>query len=73
MGSVIVGSKALMARALRMRKALGGGMRQVFSSPFSIFFVIFFLLPKTGGQVGVLAAAGLFALDHQVDFMYFDH
>ena len=29
-GSVIVGSKALMARALRVRKALGGGMRQVF-------------------------------------------
>ena len=42
---------------------------------FSFFWILcwFFLLPKTGGQVGVLAAAGLFALDHQVDFMYFDH
>jgi len=50
-GSVIVGSKALMARALRMRKALGGGMR----------------------QVGVLAAAGLFALDHQVARLSEDH
>ena len=40
---------------------------------FLFFFFVSFLLPKTGGQVGVLAAAGLFALDHQVDFMYFDH
>ena len=28
-GSVIVGTKTLMARALRVRKALGGGLRQV--------------------------------------------
>ena len=44
-GSVIVGSRDLMERAVRVRKALGGGMR----------------------QVGVLAAAGLHALDHHRD------
>ena len=40
-GSVLVGPKDLIARAHRVRKMLGGGMR----------------------QAGVLAAAGLFALD----------
>jgi threonine aldolase len=47
-GSVLIGPKALIARARRIRKALGGGMR----------------------QVGVLAAAGLQALD---DFFDGDH
>eukprot|EP00929_Paragymnodinium_shiwhaense_P040884 TRINITY_DN21273_c0_g1_i1.p1 TRINITY_DN21273_c0_g1~~TRINITY_DN21273_c0_g1_i1.p1 ORF type:complete len:401 (+),score=57.39 TRINITY_DN21273_c0_g1_i1:83-1285(+) len=40
-GSVLVGDKELIARGVRLRKALGGGMR----------------------QAGVLAAAGLHALD----------
>merc|ERR1711892_344320 len=50
-GSVIVGSKELMQKAIRVRKVLGGGMR----------------------QIGILAAAGLFALDHQVDKLADDH
>jgi len=50
-GSVIVGSKQLMDRAFRLRKVLGGGMR----------------------QVGVLAAAGLYALDHQISRLSEDH
>ena len=32
-GSVIVGTKELMARALRIRKVLGGGLRQVHRDP----------------------------------------
>ncbi|MEJ6395434.1 low-specificity L-threonine aldolase [Gymnodinialimonas sp. 2305UL16-5] len=43
-GSVLVGPRDLMKRARRLRKMLGGGMR----------------------QAGVLAAAGLYALDHNV-------
>merc|ERR1711892_630902 len=50
-GSVIVGTKELMQKAIRVRKVLGGGMR----------------------QVGILAAAGLYALDHQVDKLAEDH
>jgi len=50
-GSVIVGSKELMQKALRVRKVLGGGMR----------------------QVGILAAAGLFALDNHVERLADDH
>lgn len=50
-GSVLVGSRECMAQALRYRKQLGGGMR----------------------QVGVLAAAGLYALDHHVDALAEDH
>jgi len=50
-GSVIVGTKTLMARALRVRKALGGGLR----------------------QAGILAAAGIFALDNQVARLSEDH
>jgi threonine aldolase len=50
-GSVIAGSKALMARALRFRRMLGGGMR----------------------QAGVLAAAALWALDHNVERLAEDH
>lgn len=44
-GSVLLGSQALIATARRWRKMLGGGMR----------------------QAGILAAAGLYALDHHVD------
>jgi len=50
-GSVLLGRKALMKNALRVRKMLGGGMR----------------------QVGVLAAAGLYALDHHRDRLSIDH
>eukprot|EP00041_Stephanoeca_diplocostata_P010053 m.159337 g.159337 ORF g.159337 m.159337 type:complete len:402 (+) comp18000_c0_seq1:225-1430(+) len=50
-GSVIVGSKEFIARSLRARKMLGGGMR----------------------QAGVLAACGLYALDHNVERMAEDH
>lgn len=50
-GSVLLGRKALMKNALRVRKMLGGSMR----------------------QVGVLAAAGLYALDHHRDRLSIDH
>jgi threonine aldolase len=50
-GSVICGSPELVARARRIRKMLGGGMR----------------------QVGVLAAAGLVALERMVDRLAEDH
>lgn len=50
-GSVLVGSRALIERAHRWRKVLGGGLR----------------------QVGVLAAAGLYALEHHVERLAEDH
>lgn len=50
-GSVLVGSREVIARAHRIRKMVGGGMR----------------------QVGVLAAAGLYALDHHVTRLADDH
>ena len=50
-GSVLVGSRALIQKAHRVRKMLGGGMR----------------------QVGGLAAAMLYALDHHVDRLAKDH
>lgn len=50
-GSVLVGSTAFIAEALRWRKRLGGGMR----------------------QVGILAAAGLYALEYHVDRLAEDH
>jgi threonine aldolase len=50
-GSVISGSRAHMARALRFRRMLGGGMR----------------------QSGILAAAALHALDHNVQRLAEDH
>ena len=50
-GSVLCGSTALIAKARRLRKMVGGGMR----------------------QVGVLAAAGLYALQHQVERLAEDH
>jgi threonine aldolase len=50
-GSLIAGSKALVHRAHRRRKMLGGGMR----------------------QAGILAAAGLYALEHNVQRLADDH
>lgn len=50
-GSVLLGPNDLIAKARRMRKMLGGGMR----------------------QAGILAAAGLFALEHNVARLADDH
>lgn len=51
MGSVLIGHKDIMKGALRVRKVLGGGMR----------------------QVGFAAAAGLYALDHNLERLAEDH
>ncbi len=50
-GSVLVGRQELIERARRVRKMLGGGMR----------------------QAGIVAAAALYALDHNVDRLAEDH
>ncbi|CDF81066.1 L-allo-threonine aldolase [Formosa agariphila KMM 3901] len=50
-GSVLTGDEKFMTHALRIRKMLGGGMR----------------------QGGFLAAAGLYALDHNIDRLKDDH
>ena len=50
-GSVLIGDEDIMKNAMRIRKILGGGMR----------------------QVGYLAAAGLYALDHHLDRLSDDH
>ncbi len=50
-GSILVGSKELMDKALRVRKILGGGMR----------------------QAGYLAAAAIYALDHNIQRLTEDH
>ena len=50
-GSMVVGSRDFLQRAQRMRKLLGGGMR----------------------QAGVLAAAGIVALEQMVDRLEEDH
>ena len=50
-GSLLIGSSKHIKRALRIRKLLGGGMR----------------------QVGYLAAAGIYALDHHVERLDEDH
>lgn len=50
-GSVLCGDAALVAKARRWRKVVGGGMR----------------------QAGMLAAAGLYALDHQVERLAENH
>jgi len=50
-GTVLVSSRAIIRRAHRARKILGGGMR----------------------QAGLLAAAGLYALDHNVARLVDDH
>ncbi len=51
MGAIICGSTEVIARARRIRKMLGGGMR----------------------QAGVIAAAGIVALDSMVDRLAEDH
>ena len=50
-GSVLVGDGETISRARRLRKMLGGGMR----------------------QTGILAATGLYALDHNIDRLAEDH
>jgi len=50
-GSVLIGDKQLMQKAIRIRKIFGGGMR----------------------QVGFLAAAGLYALDNNIEMLKEDH
>lgn len=50
-GSVLCGSVELIGKARRLRKMVGGGMR----------------------QAGLLAAAGLYALDHNVERLAEDH
>ena len=50
-GSVLLGSKTFIHKARRVRKVLGGGMR----------------------QAGFLAAAGIFALEHNISRLAEDH
>ena len=50
-GSLLLGTKADIKRARKVRKVFGGGMR----------------------QAGFLAAAGIYALDHQVERLKEDH
>lgn len=50
-GSVLCGSQEMIARARRIRKQLGGGMR----------------------QAGILAAAGIFAIEHMTHRLIDDH
>jgi len=50
-GSVFAGPKDIVAKAIRWRKCLGGGMR----------------------QAGILAAAGIYALDHNIERLAEDH
>ena len=50
-GSLLLGSKPLIAKARRIRKMIGGGMR----------------------QGGVVAAAGRYALEHNIDRLADDH
>ena len=51
MGSVLLGNKEMMDKAMRVRKVLGGGMR----------------------QIGYMAAAGIYALDNNIDRLQQDH
>lgn len=50
-GSLVVGSKDFIKRVHRLRKMVGGGMR----------------------QIGFLAAAGIYALDHHIERLGEDH
>lgn len=50
-GSLLLGSKPFIAKARRIRKVFGGGMR----------------------QAGFLAAAGLYALQHNIERLKIDH
>ncbi|MEP3968976.1 MAG: GntG family PLP-dependent aldolase [Nonlabens sp.] len=51
LGTVLTGKKEIMKKAMRVRKVLGGGMR----------------------QVGYMAAAAIYALDHNIDRLKQDH
>ncbi len=51
LGTVLLGTNESMANAMRVRKVLGGGMR----------------------QVGYVAAAGIYALDHHIERLAEDH
>ncbi|MBW2938024.1 PLP-dependent transferase [Aureisphaera sp. CAU 1614] len=51
LGTVLVGTREAMKNAMRVRKVLGGGMR----------------------QIGYIAAAGLFALDNNLERLKEDH
>ncbi|XP_014283446.1 uncharacterized protein [Halyomorpha halys] len=51
MGSLLIGSEETIFKARLLRKALGGGMR----------------------QIGLVAAAGIYALDHMVERLTEDH
>ncbi|MBP2832747.1 PLP-dependent transferase [Aquimarina sp. U1-2] len=51
LGSVLIGDHKIMQNAIRVRKILGGGMR----------------------QVGYMAAAGLYALEHHIHRLVEDH
>lgn len=51
MGTVLLGKAEVIQRAMRVRKVLGGGMR----------------------QVGYMAAAGLFGIQHQLERLSEDH
>lgn len=51
LGTVLIGDKEIMKNAIRVRKVLGGGMR----------------------QVGFMAAAGIYALENNVDRLAEDH
>lgn len=51
MGSVLIGNKQIMEKAMRIRKILGGGMR----------------------QIGFMAAAGLYALENNIQRLSEDH
>jgi threonine aldolase len=50
-GSVLIGNQTFIDKSRRVRKVLGGGMR----------------------QAGILAAAGIYALDHHLDRIAEDH
>ncbi|MDA3833236.1 MAG: beta-eliminating lyase-related protein, partial [Spirochaetales bacterium] len=50
-GSMLCGSREFIGKALKVRKMIGGGMR----------------------QVGILAAAGIYALEHHIDRLREDH
>ena len=50
-GTVLAGSKQMIRRAHRVRKLVGGGMR----------------------QIGILAAAGMYALDNHIERLAEDH
>ncbi len=51
LGSVLIGDAPIMENAMRVRKVLGGGMR----------------------QIGFMAAAGIYALDHHIERLAEDH